>query len=145
MTGNKTLAFPKCVTYMAPVITASSRRNTGFGWPQHMVPAAKTGALNLEETEVPGWILDGLGRIFGICLWPTPRESCERLERGARGSESGGRDCNIYGPGNHGQQLMRYRFWLAAVKCPVSPIFTTKVSRFFFAFDRQPASSLKML
>ena len=84
------------VRYIAPEITFSSRRDTGFGWPLHMVSVAKAGASNLEGTEVPGSILGGLGRISGICLRPTPRESSERLERGARGSESGGRGIVTY-------------------------------------------------
>ena len=68
-----------CVTYMAPEIIASSRRDIHLGWPLHMVSVAKTRASNLDGTEVPGSILGGLGRIFGIRLRPTPRESGERL------------------------------------------------------------------
>ena len=61
------------VTYIAPEIAVSSRRDTGSGWPLHMVSVAKAGGLKLEGTEVPGSILGGLGRIFGICLRPTPQ------------------------------------------------------------------------
>ena len=48
-----------------------------------------TSSASIQDRPVSS-ILGGLGRISGLCLRPAPRESSERLERGARGSESGG-------------------------------------------------------
>ena len=79
------------VTYRAPEIAVSSRRDTGFGWLLHMVSVAKAGASNLEGTEVPGSISRRSWKDFrDMFMAHSPRVEREARERSKRLREWGG-------------------------------------------------------